>query len=271
MNRFYLFDGAILCEHGEDVDVIRSTEATHLYGDLGEEAARVGPVLIPETPVVLAFANHLISSEDSRRFATSLLFFGGHQSVLAGHLSQLRYLHTSHDNARRYFLRFADTRVLDGLSRVLISSQIHALLGCIRRWVWVAPDKTFLEFKTPVDERASAGLPLQLSTEQLSGFLRQGRYHELLNATQIQRPALNERGNLGERHAWTQQAHCWLEEHKIQHGGIRVAVNEATWRTQASVLAADDFAAVVRQAAKEGRPEVIGHWVAAHASKRTAL
>ncbi|HTV87152.1 MAG TPA: DUF4123 domain-containing protein [Dyella sp.] len=271
MNRTYLFDGAILAEHAVDISVLDTSAAVYLYSDLDGDAARVGPILIPETTETLAFANRLINAEDSRRFATSLLFHRGTQESLVAHLSQLRYLATSHEAARRYFLRFADTRALYALSHVATPAQLHGLLGPVSRWTWVAPDKTFLELTVPLGWAGeSSAPPLHFSPEQLRAFLRQCRYHELLQATLTANPSLSNLGSLAERHTWTQRAHQWLHQHGINHGGIHVAVNEAVWRTRGGALAAETFPEVVRRAASEGQPQVIREWATAAASKRSA-
>ncbi|ULU23934.1 DUF4123 domain-containing protein [Dyella terrae] len=266
MNNAYLLDGALLRQHGLTLDTLALADTAYLYSDLGQDAASVGPILLPETPAALAFANSLINAEDSRRFATSLLTYRGPLESLRDHLSQLRYLETTHDNPRHYFLRYADMRVFEVLAGVVTAEQCRGLLGPIVRWSFVAPDKTFLELSPPGPPNgAISALPLRVSPSQLDSFLRNSRYHELLHATLAHRPGLAQRGNLGQQHAWTQQAHDWLLEQHIQHGGLQVVVNEAVWRTHGAALSSSEFIALVQQGTDDRQLERARVWSAKHA------
>lgn len=270
LNHAYLFDGALLREHGETLDALQTQHAVYLYEDLGNEAASVGPILMPGNPALLAFANGLVNAEDSRRFATSQLTYRGPLEKLAAHLSRLRVLETTHEEVRRYFLRYADTRVLSVLGQVATHAQVHDLMNGIERWAWVEPDKTFVELRRDADWNGpSSGLPLRFSPKQLSSFLRQGRHHELLHATLVHCPSLAAYGTLGERHAWTQQTCKWLKDENIRCSDTQVAINEAVWRTRGAALASAEFSALVHDAQAEGGAVAIRRWSAAHALRRT--
>ncbi|CAG9194146.1 conserved hypothetical protein [Paraburkholderia tropica] len=270
-NRAYLFDGALLREHGESLDALQTTQAIYLYRDLGDEAAAVGPILVPDTQAVQAFANRLVNAEDSRRFTASLLISRVSLASLAEHLSRLRYVETTHEAPRRYFLRYADTRVLSALRQVATPEQQHDLMADVERWVWVTPDKAFLELRRDIEwNGTSSGLPLQFTPEQLTRFIRQGRYHELLQATLDHCPESATLGTLGERHEWTRQASEWVRAQDIRDAGIQVAVNESAWRTRGAAMASDEFVSVVREAVQEGSTSIIRRWSVARVVGKTS-
>lgn len=151
MNEFILIDAAIWRDNPHFDALVRTTNAVSLYADLpSAEASLFGPWLVAAD----AF-NACLPSEESRelpwRYGVSRLTTEASLASLAVHLESQRSIAMAEGD--RYYLRYADTRALDALARVLTLEQTKQLKGPVEQWTYLDRFGEEREFgaKAPAD------------------------------------------------------------------------------------------------------------------------
>ncbi|HZZ03403.1 DUF4123 domain-containing protein [Paraburkholderia sp.] len=132
IREFVLFDAAILQASAHFEALTHCPGAVSLYGDLSSyDAHRFGPWLIEaHTFDVIVSANTSLAVP--WRYGVSRLTSGADLSELVAHLESQRTIAMAAGD--RYYLRFADTRALATLERLLTCEQKRQLKGPVARW-----------------------------------------------------------------------------------------------------------------------------------------
>jgi hypothetical protein len=177
MNEFVLIDAAIWQSFPKFDAIARAKSATPLYADLpGARASRLGPwVLLADE------FNACVTGEESCelpwRYGMSRLVTDATLASLTAHLESQRGIAMVEGD--RYYLRFADTRAMSALARVLMPEQVQQLKGPVAHWRYRDRFGQESEFGAgmPADERRHAVIVLSdaqsalLLEQQLAGAL----------------------------------------------------------------------------------------------------
>ncbi|MFL9857200.1 DUF4123 domain-containing protein [Paraburkholderia madseniana] len=132
IREFVLFDAAILQASAHFDALIRCRAAVSLYGDLSSyDSHRFGPWLL-EGSTFDAIVPANTSLAVPWRYGISRLTTGADLSELVAHFESQRTIAMAAGD--RYYLRFADTRALATLERVLTSGQTRQLKGPVAHW-----------------------------------------------------------------------------------------------------------------------------------------
>lgn len=255
MATFLLVDGAQLAADQGLAARLSRLHCEHVYADLGDPAARMGPVL--------TVADHDLTLEaiqwecgPPRRHAIASLDCNVGLAQLARHLRSVRYVHLQ--ERRRHFLRYADTRTMQHVMQVLTPAQIAGLFGPITTWQVRDRNDASLVFKKP--SVGAAPQPLRLSPSQGRNLLDLSRPDQLLADVVEDDPALATVGREGQRHAWMAGAWRFLEDHRWRAHSIRLAVGHVVLRTSGAALNDAGFLRTVELAADRGDAEMIYSW-----------
>ena len=135
MNEFILLDAAIWRDNPYFDTLVRTANAVSLYADLpSAEASQCGPWLVEAGTF-----NACVPSEESGelpwRYGVSRLATEASLASLTVHLESQRSIAMAEGD--RYYLRYADTRALDALARVLTREQTKQLKGPVERWSYM--------------------------------------------------------------------------------------------------------------------------------------
>lgn len=135
MNEFALMDAAIMGEHPQFQALFQLSEAVSLYADLSSrEAAAVGPWLLERA----VMDKHIIADgllDLPWRYGMSILATEANRIDLTAHFESQRNLGMQAGD--HYYLRYADTRVLAALERVLSLKQVQQLKGPVVQWRYI--------------------------------------------------------------------------------------------------------------------------------------
>ncbi len=248
---YFLFDGALLHGTPEHAWLLEQKSARCLYDDMGDEAKRVGPLLIQATPDSGDLAQCLALGDSALQFASSRLICHQPTSLLDQHLRQLRYLQAGED--QRYYFRFADSRAFHAVWATLDADQQAATLGPIESWEYIHRNGTTIKISAAQNPRGTSmpQLPLALAPTQWHQVLDAARIGELLDATQ-EALAPQPPGQLAQRHTWTTQTIDWLRRLHIQHPPLLLAANQVMWQTEGLVFKQAVFEAALRDAQRSG-------------------
>ena len=171
MNDFVLLDGAIWRDSQRFDALMGAANAIPLYADLpSSNASQLGPWLLD----VDAFCACVPGDEASSlpwRCGLSRLSTEASRTDVAMHLESQRGIAMAEGD--RYYLRYADTRALDGLVRVLTDEQKQQLKGPVARWHYLDRFGREREFGAGLsaDPRRHGGIVL--SAEQSARLLEQ--------------------------------------------------------------------------------------------------
>ena len=171
MNEFVLLDGAIW-RHLQQFDALmHRANALPLYADLpSAHASQLGPWLLDAD----AFRACLPGNEPRAlpwRCGFSYLATDESRTGLAVHLESQRVIAMAEGDL--YYLRYADTRALDALSRVLSPEQMQQLKGPVVRWDYLDRFGGEREFGAGVPADPSRHAAIVLSGEQSARMLEQ--------------------------------------------------------------------------------------------------
>ncbi|NBA95429.1 DUF4123 domain-containing protein [Pseudomonas sp. R5(2019)] len=249
--RYYLFDGALLNSTAPSW-LLEQPGLYRLYDDLGEQAASVGPWLLPTTDPVNEYTRTLLTSGTEQRFACSGLTCRAPLPALLEHLRALRYLQSG--GTQRYYFRYADGRAFSDLWRTLTPAQRRATLGPINTWNHL--DLTGNVHKAlaphPDEVAAEVSLPLRLQPQQWHQLIENGRIGELFDATAQIDDGLPPHGQPHERYHWTCQTYAWLRRMGVESVPVQVAANRVIWQTAGLLLKQEQFQSALLQAQRSG-------------------
>lgn len=255
MGTFLLVDGAQLAADEDFAKHLSDRRCEHVYADLGDPAGRMGPIVTVADQSLMCEAADW-ESGPPRRHAIACLDSSVGLTELGMHLRSVRYVHL-HER-RQHFLRYADTRTMQGLMQVLTPAQSAGLFGPVSTWQLRDRDGAKVVFEKPAV--APAPQRLRLSSAQGQRLLDISRPDQLLADVLEDEPAFAEIGNEGQRHAWMAQAWQLLEENRWRAHSTRLAVAHTALRTSGAALNDDGFLHVLRSAAEWGETEVIYSW-----------
>ena len=177
MNEFILLDAAIWRDNPYFDILVRTANAVSLYADLpSAEASQCGPWLVEAGTF-----NACVPSEESGelpwRYGVSRLATEASLASLTVHLESQRSIAMAEGD--RYYLRYADTRALGALARVLTPEQVGQLKGPVVQWHYLdrfGQEQAF-GANVPADPRRHGAIVLsdvqsaQLLEQQLAGAL----------------------------------------------------------------------------------------------------
>ncbi len=213
-NRWWLIDGALLNQAPEHSDALREvTSAATLYADLGEEAARLGPLLVSANDSTSKIIQQWKKTQPTACFGCNLLHTSANNAQLVQHFHAIRYVRPARNITKRFFLRYADNRALAALVPTLNDKQRAKLLGPITHWQWHDLTDKQHGLKHDASELPATSL-LTLRRNQFKAMADQARLGDLLVTTQQNFPAINEKP-LVEQHQHLQQVNKWCQERAI--------------------------------------------------------
>lgn len=245
MGRYYLFDGVQLHDH--EHAQLEGVPAVRIYADLGETAARTGPILV-ECHAIEPSLLAALHDANKPRHALAELISPTSLSSLGRHLVVTRYLHL--DEYSQHFLRYADTRALSALVQVLSATQLSALFGPIEQWSYRDRAGQPCVLRRP--EGPPGRTPLRLDQAQQRQLFRLAAPDQLLAEVLADEPALVERGNDSQRHGWVTGALEFLEQRRMRSFPWRLAVAHAAVRSRGKALEDPSFAELVDQTFSRG-------------------
>ena len=246
MNRpveWALFDGALLHGTSEHERLMAHEDMQAIYGDLGDEAASVGPLLLPACALVVEILQGLTGA---KRFACAKLVCDRPVEALTGHLRALRRLHSGES---AFYFRYADHRALGAVIAVLDREELRTLLGPIEAWHYLARDGRATALHASQAAEGPPSPPLHLEPCQWHAVLEAGRIGELYDATAAWADEAHPpcHGDEPQRYAWTAQAYHLLNRLRITDAPIRTAANLVTWQSAGRLLKDAVFGYTLRE------------------------
>lgn len=257
-----LLDGALMDGSAAASELCKQPEAVALYRDLGEEAARVGPWLIPSgIDIDSQLAGWRAEREDAD-FGIAWLHATSSTDELIAHLHCLRYVSAYRQPSKRYFLRYADQRGMTALWPTLYPAQQKALLGPVKDWSWRSLDGIEVTL-TASSVDSDVALPLHLRVEQFHAMTEEAALGDLVVATGESFPEFVTQHTLAQRYTATRSARDWCVSHEINAVPWRMAVVLATARHDGRNLLDASFADTTQRARAEDDMSLILAWAAA--------
>lgn len=211
----WLLDGALLRDAPFWSALKTQTGSIALYADLGDDAADVGPWLVPgeawsmpvDLPLPWRHGVHALSHCESRQ-------------VIQAHFEAVRYVWT--DDGQRFYLRVADARTLRAAATTLPPHMQRQIRGPVAHWCYWTFEGTPESFAPPQGDGRpgrSQASTLTLTLNQFEALIDAGtadRLAEELAATHEEgikpthdaeqfRLVLAALGYAGERHVVSQQ------------------------------------------------------------------
>jgi Domain of unknown function (DUF4123) len=176
MNEFVLIDAAIVHGLPQFDDLTRTPNAIPLYADLpSPNASLLGPWLLDaEAFYACLGADEPLSDEPLGlpwRYGASSLITDATLAALVFHFESQRSIGMA--DGDRYYLRYADTRALDALARVLTPQQVSQLKGPVVHWRYVDRFEERREFGAGVPANARRHDAIVLSDAQSAQLLEQ--------------------------------------------------------------------------------------------------
>jgi uncharacterized protein DUF4123 len=207
-NPYWLFDASALTP--SQVDGLRQLpQVRWLYDHVQEErAALVGPVLVAPCVAADRLAV-LLQADDACAWAVATLHTPADFATLAQHLVSARCLHTL--DGQRYYLRYADSRCLVALWRVLNPSQRAALLGPVQQWAYTdrqARTQVVSLDREPAAPRST--MSLRLNHQQLADLLQGTWPDQLLHSVAERQPHLGQSLTPWQRYSCARRVCDWL-------------------------------------------------------------
>ncbi|CAB3803283.1 hypothetical protein LMG28688_05739 [Paraburkholderia caffeinitolerans] len=169
MAEFVLLDAAIWQAAPQFDALTRTANAVPLYADLpSTNASQFGPWLL-EADAFKACLPGDEACEVPWRYGISRLVTDANLATLAMHLESQRSIEM--EEGDRYYLRYADTRALDTLSRVLTPDQVRQLKGPVGHWLYVGRLGESREFGAGIPADPRRHPVIVLAGEQNTRFL----------------------------------------------------------------------------------------------------
>lgn len=245
MNHYYLFDGVQL--RNDEHTQLEGASAVRVYADLGETAARTGPILVDHGAVEPSLVAALNDARKPRHALAELTSFASLES-LGRHLVAMRYLHLNEYS--QHFLRYADTRAFSMLVQVLAAAQLSALLGPVEQWSYRDRGGRPRVLQRP--DAAPGQPPVHLDQAQQRQLFRLAAPDQLLAEVLADQPDLAEHGNDSQRHGWVAGALEFLELRRMRSFPWRLAVANAAVRSLGKALDDPSFADLMDQTFSRG-------------------
>jgi hypothetical protein len=259
--RCLLLDGALFSTVCDLPRLVKETQATALYADLGEDAALVGPLLLDAAHAHLlpsTFAD-AIAAKRAQRFGIAELCADVPMARIAEHLRRIRHLHTA--DGQRFFLRCADSRGLACLWDVLQPQQREALLGPILRWQIRGEDDASRVLRHDAQDTAQAALPLVLNDQALSRFAELALPWQLMIAAEEAHASLVHFAD-DSRLEFTRQALAWAEQSEHDVGfTLQTALVVAFTMTQGYASHHAGFSTAWSDASRSNDPQPLYRWL----------
>lgn len=176
MNQFILLDAAIWRGHSKFDELISAVGAVPLYADLPSHDARLfGPWLLDAEAFDASIADEAPPALPWR-YGVSRLFCTATVADLGVHFETQRSI--AMEAGDRYYLRYADTRALAALARVLTPVQVQQLKGPVLNWGYVDRFGEVQEFGAGAPSSGQRQTMIMLSEEQGTQLLE----HQLAGA-----------------------------------------------------------------------------------------
>lgn len=255
MSHYYLFDGVQL--HDDEHTQLEAVSAVRIYADLGETAARTGPMLVEHGAIEPSLVAALNDARKPRHALAKLTSPASLES-LGRHLVAMRYLHLNEYS--QHFLRYADTRAFSILVQVLSAVQLSALFGPVEHWSYRDRSGRPRVLQSPPDV-APGQAPLHLDQAQQRQLFRLAAPDQLLAEVLADEPALTERGDDSRRHGWVSGALNFLEQRRMRSFPWRLAVANAAVRSSGKALDDPSFSDLVDQTfSRGGDTDALYNW-----------
>ena len=217
--------------------ITADARAVPLYGDLGAEARGVGPWLLDGS-----FAIELDQLPLPGRLGISRWQTDAGLKELLEHAKAIRHLQT--DDGQSFYLRYADTRVLDAVKTALPEGMQATVQGPLLHWTWLDRDMQPARFLAAGRERAHTRA-LKLTTAQFESLLAAGLPDRLaLMLEELNEPELR---NLHHASAFVpiRAAAAFLRENHIEAFSFQRAIARQAVLTGGAALRSDEFMAAV--------------------------
>ncbi|MGV2290594.1 DUF4123 domain-containing protein [Trinickia sp. YCB016] len=258
MNEIILLDAAIWREADELEKLMRTAYAVALYADLpSAEASLFGPwllnaadfdAIVPiEGPLPLPW-----------RYAVSRLSTQASLDELVAHFESQRSIAMSAGD--RYYLRFADTRALATLERVLTPEQVRRLKGPVAQWRYTDRFDDQREFGAgaPADVRRQKMIVLSEQQEamlfelQLAGALADEVVEGSGGRLEPQR--------LSQQYRQVEAAAAFALKHGIEPFTVQRHIAKVTVESEGVLLTNERFLARVESLRASGRWHELMRW-----------
>lgn len=247
----FLFDGALLQGSPFLASLLEHPGLGRLYEEEGEQAAQVGPLLLPAESKVHHWVSQLAQQNIDFAYGFNILRSPARAEIILDHLRGLRFI--SAGNKRHYYFRFADGRAFATVWATLTPQQRQSVLGPLQEWhhhdhAGVARCARPSQEHPPGPSAES----LELLPNQWHQVLAATRIAELFHATSKINYGPPAQGSHAERYAWTVRAVAMFQRLKADAVPVRMATTLAVWQTAARVLDEESFEHAVRQAQATG-------------------
>ncbi|MBN3808140.1 DUF4123 domain-containing protein [Paraburkholderia sp. Ac-20347] len=261
MNEFMLLDAAIWQEAPQFDALVRTANAVPLYADLpSSNASRFGPWLLEAEAFASCFSGDEMN-EMPWRYGVSRLLTDVSLASLAMHLESQRSIEM--EEGDRYYLRYADTRALDTLARVLSPDQAQQLKGPVRHWRYMDRFGESREFGTGIPADSRRHPVIVLSGKQSVRLLEQQLAAALADELSAGRgdpayPSLS-----AEQYPHVEAAAVFVLMHGIEPLDVQRHITTAAIETDGAVLTDSRLLAQVKQSRALGQWSELMNWLVA--------
>jgi hypothetical protein len=258
MNEFVLVDAAVWRGLSQFDDPICTTSAVSLYADLPSRDARLfGPWLF-EAAAFDAIVPNDAPPALPWRYGISRLTTKVSLADLAAHFESQRSLAMAAGD--RYYLRYADTRALATLERVLTPSQMAQLKGPVVHWRYLDRFDEEQEFGQAVAADPRRHEMIVLSEEQAWLLLEQQLAQVL--ADDVSRGS---DGNLrphlvAEQYRYVEASAAFVLEHGIEPFDVQRHIAAVAVQTGGTLLTNGEFLDDVKSLRASGRWHELMKW-----------
>lgn len=260
MREFVLLDAAIWRAFPRFDALTRAENAIPIYADLpSANASHFGPWLVDAD----AFCACLPGDEPRElpwRYGVSRLLTDASRASVARHLESQRCVAMAEGD--RYYLRYADTRALDALARVLATEQVQQLKGPIGQWRYLDRFGDEREFGAGLP----AGLPrhaeIVLSDEQSARLLEQELASALAGYLDMRRGRGNSvrYGLSADQYAQVEKSAAFILLHGIEPLEVQQHIAAVAVETLGAVFTDARFLAQVESSRSPGQWRELLKW-----------
>lgn len=231
-------------------------EAHAMYRDMGEDAARLGPWLLPFSAAVESSVEAWRAQTEMACFGISRLDADACRGELIRHLDKLRHVCALRQPSTRFFLRYADQRGVSALWPCLPAAQKRAFLGPIRRWEWIGPDNVSAGLVAESDDHDGpvVSFPLRLHARALQSLVQEARKGDLLVAAERAYPDFNGEMPLARRWNAARATWDWGQSRGIKAPAVLMASLVMAARRGLWLLENDGFTHAAYQAEERSDP-----------------
>lgn len=258
MNEFILFDAAVCRGLSQFDDLTQTAGAVALYADLpSHDAGLFGPWLFE------ASAFHAIVPDDIPpalpwRYGISHLSSVAGVADLAMHFKSQRSIAMA--DGDRYYLRYADTRALAALKRVLTPRQMHQLKGPVARWRYLDRFDEDQEFGETVAGDLCRREMIVLSDEQSTNLLEQQLAALLADEIDTTSDGVLDPHRVAAQYQHVEEAAAFVLSHGIEPFEVQRHVAAVTVETGGTLLTDKQFLDHVRSLQGAARWQELLKW-----------